>query len=113
MPDASPPSSGRALEMAVCSEGMNASAMPAAATSDAGSTSTTKEPLARTSEHEQSADDHALGADAGHDPRGNDDHAEHDGHGHGQQRGPALEGAEAEDLLEVEVQEEPHRHPGS
>src|ERR671916_1635367 len=29
MPDARPPWSGRALEMAVCSEGMNASAMPA------------------------------------------------------------------------------------
>ena len=47
MPDASPPSSGRVLEMAVPSDGMNASDIPRAATSDAGSTSTQKFPPAR------------------------------------------------------------------
>jgi hypothetical protein len=50
MPDARPPSSGLADWIAVPSDGMNASAMPAAAISDAGSTSTTNEPSGRTSE---------------------------------------------------------------
>jgi hypothetical protein len=44
-------------------------------------------------------------------PRGDDDHQEHDRGGHRQQRGAAFEGAEAEHLLQVEVQEEPHRDP--
>ena len=39
------------------------------------------------------------------------DHHDHDRDGHRQQRRAALEGAVAEHLLEVEVQEEPHRDP--
>ncbi len=48
MPDARPPSSGRADWIAVPSDGMNASDMPAAARSDAGRTSTATGGLALT-----------------------------------------------------------------
>ena len=45
-------------------------------------------------------------------PAGDADHQDHDRRGHRQQRGAGLEGAVAEHLLQVEVEEEPHRDPG-
>ncbi len=113
------PPSGVAEEMAVPSEGMNASAMPAAAISEAGRTSTTNEPSGRTSarpamptaRRTRPATIGAFGAEAGDDPRREHDHHHHDREGHRQQRCAALEGAEAEDLLQVEVEEVPHGDP--
>lgn len=45
MPEARPPSSGRAAEIAVPRDGMKASAMPTAATSEGPRTSTAKSPF--------------------------------------------------------------------
>ncbi len=50
MPEARPPSSGLALEIAVWSKGMNARDMPSAASSEAGRTSAQKVPSARMNE---------------------------------------------------------------
>ncbi len=62
-------------------------------------------------EHERPGDDERFRAEPGDQPRGEHDHRDHDEHGHRQQRGAGGERAVAEDLLEVEVEEVPHRHP--
>ena len=105
--------------MAVPSDGMNARLIPAAAISEAGSTSAAKLPSGRTRDStampaassSRPATIGVLNAEAGDDAWSDDDHPEHDRGGHRQQRRAALEGAEAEHLLQVEVQEEPHRDP--
>ena len=101
------------------SDGMKARLMPAAAISDAGSTSTRKLPSGRTSEStampaassSRPTTIGVFGPKRFDDPRRHHDHQQHDRDGHRQQRGAALEGAVAEHLLQVEVQEEPHRDP--
>src|SRR6185436_8783334 len=98
MPEARPPSSGAADDSAIPREGMNAIAMPAAATRLAGSTSTVKLPSGRMNDNQTR-------------PRAGADHPDHDCDGQRQQRRAAGEGAQAEDLLQVQVEEEEHRDP--
>ena len=120
MPAARPPSSGRADEIAVPSDGMNASAMPVAAMSEAGRTSAAKLPFAWTraearhaaGEEHHAGDDRELGAEPRDHAGRHADHQHHDRDGHRQERCSAVERAVAEHLLEVEVEEEPGRDPG-
>ncbi len=120
MPAARPPSSGRAAEIAVPSDGMNASAMPVAAMRDAGRMSVTKLPFGvdagqarhAAGEEHHAGDDRELGAEPRDDAGRDADHQHHDRDGHRQEGRSAVERAVAEDLLEVEVEEEPGRDPG-
>jgi len=63
-------------------------------------------------EQQQADDRRHLDAEPRDHPGRDDDHAQHDRAGHRQQRRAALERPVPEHLLQVEVQEKPHRDPG-
>ena len=63
--------------------------------------------------HQQQAKDEiGLGAEPADQPAGEANHDDHDQNGHRQERKATDECGETEDLLQIEVEEEPQRDPG-